>query len=411
MIRALLDFSYLAHGAQLTDDELTEMDNALAAFHKAKYVLIALKTYTKRRQFDQIPKLHIVGHYPNDIRELGAPDGFSTETPEHLHIVYVKIPWSMSNRRDPMPQVVDYYYGDGDEIDLEDDEIYGDDQDESESDVGEEEISGDESDEDDEGDMVQVALEEMSEPERSEIYYPRPVRSIAKQPTIPRVPGHVLISSYHATDLIRALRRFLLPIAQRRGEDLILLPSDHFNVWHKLTLDHSCLPFAPNQPCHRDVVRAHPAVRDATGWVTTAGVFNTVLFSVDPEGIGLNRYRAGRVCAMFTLPPSLQHLYPYPLAYVEFFTPFVPDATSHRLYRTSQAYLDGHRAFAAFPLSWIVMACYIAPDFSSSSTPAGRFDISSPAYTGRDFVFNDFYNYFTYLLMAYWQRSVSTRLS
>ncbi|KAG9105151.1 hypothetical protein FRC07_009563, partial [Ceratobasidium sp. 392] len=40
MIRALVDFSYIAHGAQLTETELTKMDEALAAFHRAKHVLI-----------------------------------------------------------------------------------------------------------------------------------------------------------------------------------------------------------------------------------------------------------------------------------------------------------------------------------------------------------------------------------
>ncbi|KAG9100406.1 hypothetical protein FS749_015427 [Ceratobasidium sp. UAMH 11750] len=150
---------------------------------------------------------------------------------------------------------------------------------------------------------------------------------------------------------------------------------------------------------------------DAAGRIKPPGVFDTALFTVDPNAIGLTRYRAGRVRAMFTLPPDLQHLYPRPLAYVELFTSFVPDPTTRCLYQTSHAYYDGCRASMIVPVACLAMACYLAPDLSSLSTPAGRFDVSSPAYTGRNFVFNDFYNYYTHLLMAYWQRSATARLS
>ncbi|KAG9080704.1 hypothetical protein FRC06_006238, partial [Ceratobasidium sp. 370] len=108
LVRALLDFSYIAHGAQLTEVKLGEMDKALAAFHKAKYVLQDMKIMVKASGFDRIPKLHMLGHWMRDIRELGTPDSYSPETPEHLHILYVKIPWWLSNHHNPMPQIVQY---------------------------------------------------------------------------------------------------------------------------------------------------------------------------------------------------------------------------------------------------------------------------------------------------------------
>ncbi|KAG8728744.1 hypothetical protein FRC10_004600 [Ceratobasidium sp. 414] len=423
MIRALLDISYLAQGAQLTEDELTEMNDALAMFHRTKHTLVDLALVSGYNVFDRIAKLHMVGHYPNDIRELGSPDGYSSETPEYLHIVYAKIPWRMSNRRNPMPQIVGYvkrieaieiqrtiideFYGERPGAEHEETSLYSDYEDEDESESDEGDTSGDEDSEgedEDEGETIQIEPESEA-PERSEIYYyPRPVRSIAKQPTAPRVPGRVLMASYHASDLIRVLRRFLLPIAQRRGAgDFLILPTDRFNVWHKVTLNHSLLPFAPNLPCHRDVVQAHPAVRDAAGHVKSAGVFDTALFATDPDGVGLNRYRAGRVRAIFTLPPRLEHLFSGPLAYLEIFTPFISDAVSHQFYRTTHAYSDGGRASIVIPLACLAMACHIAPDFSSPSTPAHHFDVSSPAYPGREFVVNDFYNHFTHRLMAYWR--------
>ncbi|KAG9083715.1 hypothetical protein FRC06_004404 [Ceratobasidium sp. 370] len=148
-IRALLDFSYIAHGMQLTDDDLDMMDRALVAFHKAKYVLLKLEMIPWRKSFDRIAKLHMLGHYTHDIRELGTPDGYSTETPEHLHIVYVKMPWHASNRRNPLPQMVghvtrlevirtqrtyiDEFYGERPEADNEETDLYSEDEDETKS--------------------------------------------------------------------------------------------------------------------------------------------------------------------------------------------------------------------------------------------------------------------------------------
>ncbi|KAG9088082.1 hypothetical protein FRC06_002241, partial [Ceratobasidium sp. 370] len=108
MIHALLDFSYLAHGAQLTDVELTEMDRALVELHSTKDVLIRMKMVKEAGSFDRIAKLHMISHWIDDIHELGTPDGYSTETPEHLHIIYAKIPWRMSNRQHPFPQMVKF---------------------------------------------------------------------------------------------------------------------------------------------------------------------------------------------------------------------------------------------------------------------------------------------------------------
>ncbi|KAG9087273.1 hypothetical protein FRC06_002619 [Ceratobasidium sp. 370] len=96
MIRAILEFSYLAHGAELTDIDLGKMERALAEFHSTRDMLVDRKLV--RDTFDKITKLHMLSHYVDDIHELGTPDRYSMETSEHLHIIYVKIPWRMSNR-------------------------------------------------------------------------------------------------------------------------------------------------------------------------------------------------------------------------------------------------------------------------------------------------------------------------
>lgn len=101
MTRALLDFSYLAHSARLTETELTEMDDALKTFHRLKNVVVRLDLLADESKFDWSPKFHMVGHYAHSIREFGTPDGYNSETPESLHIEYAKKGWEVSNRRNP----------------------------------------------------------------------------------------------------------------------------------------------------------------------------------------------------------------------------------------------------------------------------------------------------------------------
>ncbi|KAG8774028.1 hypothetical protein FRC12_002196, partial [Ceratobasidium sp. 428] len=336
MIRALLDFSYIAHGARLTDIDLEELDNALEAFHKTKGVLLA-KKMVKADGFDRIAKLHMLSHYTDDIRELGTPDGYSTETPEYLHIVYVKIPWRMSNRRNPFPQMVKYvrrleaihihrtaideYYGERKGADEEEIrlalKLLGDTSENETGNNGESKINSDDgssnngsssdSECDSSGESDTENDEDGDEPEEESdksaiagnTYYPRPSIRIAQQPTVRHVPGHVLISSYGCSDFVRVVRSFLLSKVGRKP--LLLLPSDTFNVWHKATLFHPALPFAPCEPRHLDIVRVQPPARDTAGRVNSPGVFDTALFPID-HGLGISGFRAGRVRAIFTLP-------------------------------------------------------------------------------------------------------------
>ncbi|KAG8762028.1 hypothetical protein FRC11_011594, partial [Ceratobasidium sp. 423] len=279
VMRSLLDFAFLAEQERLTDIELAELEGALATFHREKQVLVDLVLVPGKNTFDRIPKLHMLGHYAESIRELGTPDGYSTETPEHLHILYVKNGWRKSNRRNPMPQIVDYvrrlealqiqralideYYGDqlGVEVELR---MYGFDgtkvtseQDNDPSEDTEEEVdSDDDNDGDDDSDYGEDDQDDLvyMEPEGSDLYhYPRPSISIARRPPFPAVSGRGLITQYGASDLIRQLRRFLMPKARLRREEPLILPSDEFPVWHRATLLHSAPPTTTKSSVQRDV--------------------------------------------------------------------------------------------------------------------------------------------------------------
>ncbi|KAG9088687.1 hypothetical protein FRC06_001914, partial [Ceratobasidium sp. 370] len=138
-------------------------------------------------------------------------------------------------------------------------------------------------DSENEEDVVEVRLENSAVSDQL-THYPHPAIMIAQQLTARQVPGHMLASSYEASNFLRALCRFILI---KTGQQPLILPSDHFDVWHKLTLNHLLLPFAPSEPCHHDIVRAHPVVQDMAGRIKDAGIFDTALFTTDLDRFGL----------------------------------------------------------------------------------------------------------------------------
>ncbi|KAF8598611.1 hypothetical protein BDV93DRAFT_512336 [Ceratobasidium sp. AG-I] len=300
--------------------------------------------------------------------------------------------------------LIDKYYGEQPGVDIEEARIYDDDgESDSESESGEDETDSDEEDEE----LVDSVEDADSEAATAGTYYPHPVRLLACRPTVPRVPGKVIISSYGATDFIRALWAFLSPITHQRDKHLVLLPSDRFDLWHKVVLNHPLLPFALSQPPHRDVIRVRPPEQDLAGRAKAAGgVFDTVLFAADRNAFGLECFRAGRVHAIFTLPPHLQHLHSGPLVYPDAFTPFMPDTTiSHGMFSTTAACLETRYASIVLPLNCLTLACHLAPDFSDSTHAHSISITGAAAAPGQRFFFNTFYNYFVFLLMAYWRRS------
>ncbi|KAG9074442.1 hypothetical protein FRC06_010691, partial [Ceratobasidium sp. 370] len=108
MVRAALDFMYYAHSAQLTTDDLEELEYALETFHRLKKIVVRAGIFEGLWRFDNIPKIHMLSHYAEQTRELGTPDGFNTESPEHLHIVYAKTPYRASNKVAPTKQMIKF---------------------------------------------------------------------------------------------------------------------------------------------------------------------------------------------------------------------------------------------------------------------------------------------------------------
>jgi hypothetical protein len=118
--------------------------------------------------------------------------------------------------------------------------------------------------------------------------YPQPTLRMAVHPTARRVAGGHLVSAYGTTDLIQSLTRFLKPFARQGGLQPVVLLSDTFDVWHKLTLHHQPIPFASNEPLHHDVLRIRLAGTDQHDR-QAPGVFDTTLFLHQSHEVGLKR--------------------------------------------------------------------------------------------------------------------------
>ncbi|KDQ12490.1 hypothetical protein BOTBODRAFT_97407, partial [Botryobasidium botryosum FD-172 SS1] len=97
-VRALMDVILLAQYPTHTDKTLADLGDALAKFHQHKDAYV--KAGGRMLPHFDIPKLHALLHYIMSIRQLGGLDGFSTESPERLHIDFAKKAYSVSNKRD-----------------------------------------------------------------------------------------------------------------------------------------------------------------------------------------------------------------------------------------------------------------------------------------------------------------------
>ena len=69
-------------------------DKAWSAIHETKKVFVELGIC---ENFN-IPKFHSLIHYISAIRSHGTLDVYNTESPEHLHIEFAKIPFRAGNK-------------------------------------------------------------------------------------------------------------------------------------------------------------------------------------------------------------------------------------------------------------------------------------------------------------------------
>ncbi|KAG9079690.1 hypothetical protein FS749_008310 [Ceratobasidium sp. UAMH 11750] len=431
MVRSLIDFMFRAQAPTMTDTDIAAMERDLARFHELKGLLITKGVYKTVERFNKIPKLHMLSHYAFMIRELGTPDGFNTEVPERLHIEYAKEPWRASNKVKPMPQMVKYLQRqeairihrtymdaylslDCDEDD-EDDGIFdpgdveeGEDTEEilalHDNEAGGE---GSTTANDNEGGLVGRTSEAIT--------YPNPRRHMAKNPTKQKVPISDLIGNYGASDIIPATTAFLGHRLGVPSYDVLLSRHNYVNVWHKLYLFHEPLAFAPFDPPRRDVVRASPPVRDARNRLRIEPVWDMALYLEKPNRLrssedvykkhGLQRYRAGRVRAFFTLPAHLKYSFSGQLAYVEVFEPFDASASAFSGMHSTRPEYDSRnrRRTLVIPVSDIALACHLAPKFHLLDQELKLTPHTDLFAISQHFWLNQYYNHNFYRLIQHWR--------
>lgn len=100
--RGLVDFAYISMYKQHDDTTLSYLQDSLDQFHRHKDVFVRLHV---AEDLD-LPKVHSLQHYIDSIKLIGVTGGVSTEEFEHAHISSAKIPWALSNHRDPIEQMV-----------------------------------------------------------------------------------------------------------------------------------------------------------------------------------------------------------------------------------------------------------------------------------------------------------------
>jgi hypothetical protein len=103
LIRAHLDYFYIAQCAEVSEDDMIEILDLLQEFH-AKKDVVHTKGFRITEGFS-IPKLELQHHIVPTIMATGNLLGSSTDTPERAHIDFVKGPYRMTNHKDYYPQM------------------------------------------------------------------------------------------------------------------------------------------------------------------------------------------------------------------------------------------------------------------------------------------------------------------
>ncbi|KAI5895357.1 uncharacterized protein SCHCODRAFT_02665716 [Schizophyllum commune H4-8] len=396
--RGVLDFIYYAHFERHTDQSLSEIEAACAAFHAHKGIFIDLGI----REHFNINKLHAILHYADAIRSRGTADGFNTEGTERLHIDLAKLGYRASNRRQYTAQMTRWLarqearfgtflqwampgYVANDAATAEDNE-----DEEEEGEEGAENAADAEAD--DEGDETEDVYDE-------ENY------AIAKVPPFPRLSLSSIFRDYHVDELQYHLLTFLdhegvIPLHTDLGVNSPIT----FPVYKDVKLKLKPLAEAASDSVDDKVV----AIPAKPRRVTKAGV--TLPASPAQWSTALVRERAAkqdagpldgltpvRVRLLFRLPSGIGS-YPHPLAYVDFYTPLSDNTAFNKdlgMFSIKLATRRGAQHSAVIPVTKLLRSCHLIPAFNRTVNPnwtaARVLDLAPKFYLNPYLRHHDFY--------------------
>ncbi|KAJ7862113.1 hypothetical protein B0H14DRAFT_3134333 [Mycena olivaceomarginata] len=283
------------------------MQAALDTFHAHKQVFVDLKIW---KHFN-IPKIHSLQHYVDEIRRLGSADGYNTESPERLHIDFAKKAYRASNRRDYTEQMalwlqrqeaialrsayIQWYHNKQNSASDESDTDSSDSEDDTGPPPGIPQV------------IVHLPPTQL----------PTTAYKIAKSPAIENRQKH-----YPRSRQLPQLHFKSSPVPGIY---------DHFDIFTQISLSLPRNRYLSDQP-RSSRIRAIPPAPAKGRSAAKPAVFDTVLVIEDPSqydpSSGMTGLRPVQIRAIFKLPPPFG-TYSHPLAYIEWFTPLnKPDPVS-----------------------------------------------------------------------------------
>ena len=100
-ISAFMEFCYLVWRSVIDEDDLVDIDTAVANFHHhcVAFDLVHPDGYS-------LPCQHSLKHYTFLIKEFGAPNGLCSSITKSKHIKAIKEPWRCSSRFEALAQML-----------------------------------------------------------------------------------------------------------------------------------------------------------------------------------------------------------------------------------------------------------------------------------------------------------------
>jgi hypothetical protein len=357
VVRALLDFLFLAQLPSHSNSTIMRLDGALTRFHENKDVFIDLGVC---RHFN-MPKIHSLIHYSTSIRLFGTTDNYNTEQTERLHIDTTKDAYDATNHKDEFGQMTTWVER---REKVQDHYAYL---------------------------QWRQQTDQASRPTAKPRGPPRPgarCLKMAQHPTLKMVSFDGLAQRYGAVDFQDALADFIAqfnnPTAS--GASLSTFAADTLIPFRSVPVHHRIKFTDLDQSEIVDSVQVRPEQKDKRGRLIPAR-FDTVLVRGKSQDSGISGkswlynsiitsdfyagHRIAQVRVVFELPSKVVHaIFPGPdtppqhLAYVEWFSPIPTNhGADHLLYKVTRLTQHGRRRASIIPVDTILRSVHLLPIF------------------------------------------------
>ncbi|KAN0134199.1 hypothetical protein V8E53_007971 [Lactarius tabidus] len=334
VVRALLDFLYLAQLPSHSSTSLVRLEDALSRYHSNKDVFIDLGI----REHFNMAKIHSLIHYGLSVQLFGTTDNYNTEQTERLHIELAKKAYNATNHKDEYNQMTTWQEC-CEKVQVHD---------------------------------SYIKWRQESNEESTQI-------PMARKFAHKAVSFDDLAYKYGAIDFQDALADFIAqtnnPTAS--GASLSALAADTLIPFRTVPVHHRIKFTNKDGSEIVDSVLVRPEQKDTRGRLVPSR-FDTVLVrgkTASQDFVrGNDGHRIVQVRVVFEIPnrvtkevfSSPNTTLPEHLAYVEWFSPIpVTPGPNHGLYRVNRLTHQGRRHASIIPVSSILCSVHLFPIFGS----------------------------------------------